>query len=315
MQQAGVSACLVKPVRQSRLIDCLGDVLKATGSPASAAAGARSDEPSFAGTAVATRTAHVRVLVAEDNVVNQRVVVRQLKKLGFSADAVSNGKEVLDALQRAPYDIILLDCQMPEVDGYEVARRIRQAPVPGAHRPTFKSQPYLIALTANALPGDRERCLGAGMNDYLTKPVQLESLEGVFQRALLKVEPNLRGRTAEAQDCPIDLSVIASLRELSEPGRPEPLVELIQLFLKDAHPKLERMHTALRGKDLTTLALVAHSLKGSASNLGARRLADFCAAMEKHAKASDLAESANILLETESEFHRVEAALVVEMHK
>ena len=314
MQQAGVSACLVKPVRQSRLIDCLGDVMKAT-CPDPAAAGPRSDEPSFAGTPAATRTANVRVLVAEDNVVNQRVVVRQLKKLGFNAHAVSNGREVLDALQRAPYDIILLDCQMPEVDGYEVARRIRKAPAGGEHGSTFKSDPYLIALTANALPGDRELCLGAGMNDYLTKPVQLESLEGVFQRALLKVGPNLRGRTAEAPECPIDLSVIAGLRELREPGRPEPLVELIQLFLKDAHPKLERMNSALRRKDLTTLALAAHSLKGSASNLGARRLADFCAAMEKYAKASDLAESANILLETESEFHRVEAALVVEMHK
>jgi two-component system, sensor histidine kinase and response regulator len=315
MQQAGVSACLVKPVRQSRLIDCLGDVMKATGPLPAAAGGARSNEPLFTRTPAGTRTAYVRVLVAEDNVVNQRVVLRQLKKLGFSADAVSNGKEVLDALQRVPYDIILLDCQMPEVDGYEVARRIRTAPGGSEHCSTFKSDPYLIALTANALPGDRELCLGAGMNDYLTKPVQLESLEGVFQRALLKVGPNLRGRTAEAPECPIDLSVIAGLRELSEPGRPEPLVELIQLFLKDAHPKLERMNSALRGKDLTTLALAAHSLKGSASNLGARRLADLCAAMEKHAKASDLAESANILLETESEFHRVEAALVVEMHK
>jgi HPt (histidine-containing phosphotransfer) domain-containing protein len=199
---------------------------------------------------------------------------------------------------------------MPEVDGYEVARRIRKEGCA-----TFKSEPYLIALTANALPGDRERCLSAGMNDYLTKPVVLEALEGVFQQAVLKVQPTLRGRSPEPVESPIDLSVIEGLRELSEPGQPEPLVELIELFLKDAHPKLDRMNSALERKDLTTLALAAHSLKGSASNLGARRLSELCATLEKWAKVPNLTESANILLETCSEFHRVEAALVAEMHR
>jgi CheY-like chemotaxis protein len=303
MEQAGVSACLVKPVRQSRLVDCLGDVIDVS-PPLRSITG-----PAKAVRATAAM-AYVRVLVAEDNVVNQRVIMRQLKKLGFSADAVSDGREVLDALKRAPYDILLLDCQMPEVDGYEVARRIRTEGCA-----TFKSEPYLIALTANALPGDRERCLGAGMNDYLTKPVQLESLEGVFQRALLKVKPAFKNRPALTVEAPIDVSVIAGLRELSEPGRPEPLLELIELFLKDAHPRLARMNSALAAKDLSALALAAHSLKGSASNLGARRLAELCATLEKHAKSSDLKESANLLLETQSEFHRVEAALVVETHK
>jgi two-component system, sensor histidine kinase and response regulator len=307
MQQAGVSACLVKPVRQSRLIDCVHDVLNA-GKPSSSAGASDVALPDATHGPAAAR--YVRVLVAEDNVVNQRVVMRQLKKLGFTADAVGNGKEVLEALQRVPYDIVLLDCQMPEVDGYEVARLIRKEGCAN-----FKSEPYLIALTANALPGDRERCLNAGMNDYLTKPVLLEALEGVFQRAVLKVQPLLRGRSAEAVESPIDLSVIGGLRELSEPGQPEPLLELIELFLKDAHPKLDRMNSALERKDFTTLALAAHSLKGSASNLGARRLSELCATLEKWAKVSDMTESANILLETFSEFHRVEAALVAETHK
>jgi two-component system sensor histidine kinase/response regulator len=304
MQQAGIAACLVKPVRQSRLIDCLWDVLKPGGKTVPVGM------PTTAtGTpAIPSAPKYVRVLVAEDNVVNQRVVVLQLKKLGFTANAVSNGKEVLEALQRAPYDIVLLDCQMPEVDGYEVARRIR---ADGAT--TFKSDPYLIALTANALPGDRERCLSAGMNDYLMKPVQLDSLEGVLQRALLKVQPALREKSAHAMESPIDVGVITGLRDL--PGRPEPLVELIELFLKDAQPKLERMNSALERKDFTSLALAAHSLKGSASNLGARRLADLCATLEKRAKATDLTEAANLLLETQGEFHRVEAALVVEIQK
>jgi CheY-like chemotaxis protein len=303
MQQVGVSACLVKPVRQSRLIDCATDVLNA---PGSGFAGSEVNEPVNGPVGMK----YVRVLVAEDNVVNQRVVVRQLKKLGFSADAVSNGREVLDALQRVPYDVVLLDCQMPEVDGYEVANCIRSD-----RNNTFKSHPYLIALTANALPGDRERCLSAGMNDYLTKPVQMDSLEGVFQRALLKMQPKLRGREMEGGEAAIDPAIVAGLRDLKEPDQPEPLRELVELFLKDARPKLERMHSALTGKDLTTLGLAAHSLKGSASNLGARRLAELCATLERRAKANDLTEAANLLLETRGEFHRVEAALVVEMQK
>jgi PAS domain S-box-containing protein len=301
MHQAGISACLVKPLRQSRLLDCLCDVMSATG-PVFAEAGG----PTHAHVSMK----RVRVLVAEDNVVNQRVVVRQLRKLGFNADAVANGREVIDALERVPYDIVLLDCQMPEIDGYDTARRIHSE---GLKR--FKSIPYLIALTANALPGDRERCLSAGMNDYLTKPVRLESLEGVLQRALLKVRPALRERVAEAAESVIDTSIISGLRELSEPGQTEPLREIVELFFKDAHPRLERMHSALEGKDFTALALAAHSLKGSASNLGAKRLAEWCATLEKRAKANDLTESANILLETVGEFHRVEAALVVELQK
>jgi CheY-like chemotaxis protein len=270
------------------------------------------------------------VLVAEDNIVNQRVVLTQLKRIGFTADAVANGREALDALRRAPYDVILMDCQMPEIDGYEAAARIRAEGLR-----TFKSEPYLIALTANALPGDRERCFAAGMNDYLLKPVRLESLEGVLQRAVLKVEPKLRSGAAtggvadfaNSVDAPLDREVIAGLRELDgpttgetssvEPNSPRPSVlrDLADLFLRDARPKLQRMGAALDRKDFSALGSIAHSLKGSASNLGARRLAEHCAALEKSTRAADAQGAEDLLHETTAEFHRVEAALVVEMQK
>ena len=323
MRQVGISACLVKPVRQSRLLDCISDVLKTSGTIETSGV-ASSPEPHFPLPAL-----RLRVLVAEDNIVNQRVVLTQLKRIGFTADAVANGREALDALRRAPYDIILMDCQMPEIDGYEAAARIRAEGLRA-----FKSEPYLIALTANALPGDRERCFAAGMNDYLLKPVRLESLEGVLQRALLKVEPKLRTDTAGREpgaadlvDPPLDREVIAGLRELDapasgearsvEPGSPSPSVlhDLADLFLRDARPKLQRMGAALNRKDFAALGSIAHSLKGSASNLGARRLAEFCATLEKSTRSSDAQTAEDLFHATTAEFHRVEAALVVEMQK
>jgi two-component system, sensor histidine kinase and response regulator len=305
LMAAGVSDCLVRPLRQARLFDCLVGLMKIpiarlTAGPSALAAPART----FAETA---RT--VRILLAEDNVPNQHVGLKQLKKLGYEADAVANGLEVLDALKRIPYDIILMDCQMPEMDGYEATRLIRQA------ESASTLGPYIIALTANALQGDREKCMAAGMNDYLTKPLHLSELENVLQRALLKVAPaGLGGAVLPLQEV-LDPTVIAGLRELREPNQPDPLKELIDLFLRDARPRLQKMEAALVDKDSAKLAAAAHSLKGSASNLGARRLSSLCATLENQAKSGDLPEAANILLDVKSEFDLVEETLVTEMQK
>jgi CheY-like chemotaxis protein len=117
----------------------------------------------------------VKILIAEDNPVNQKVAYRQLRKLGYAADAVANGQEVLTALKRIPYEIILMDCSMPEMDGYEATRQIRS----GRCGPNFA---HIIAMTANAMQGDRDKCLEAGMDDYISKPVRLEDLRAALQR-------------------------------------------------------------------------------------------------------------------------------------
>jgi len=314
MQATGISACLVKPVRQSRLAECLTDVMSTSGAttaqPLSEAEGS-----TFANQDLRAVAKGVRILLAEDNLVNQRVALKQLKKLGFSADAVSNGNEVLSALQRIPYDIIIMDCQMPELDGYEVTRRIRQGGSDSYIH--LKSAPYIIALTANALQGDRERCLALGMNDYLTKPLHLRDLEAVLQRALLRIQPPLPvalpASPADPKPESLDRSIINGLKELREPGQPDPFRELVELFLKDAHPRLLAMTEAAAAADLPKLALASHTLKGSASNLGARQLAMLCATLEKQAKAGEAADVTESLDAVKAEFEYVRTLLAAEL--
>ena len=184
LDAAGVDAYLVKPVKQSRLFDCLVNVLGRA-----AAEHAFSHHPHDArDTAAAPAAAEpaalrkTRILLAEDNIVNQKVALAQLKGLGFAADAVSNGFEVLSALKQVPYDIIFMDCQMPEMDGYEASRMIRQAEL----SPTpWKAPIHIVAMTANAMTGDREKCLAAGMDDYLSKPVRKPELRAALLKWIL----------------------------------------------------------------------------------------------------------------------------------
>ena len=182
---AGIAACLTKPVKQAELLRCLSEIL-ADDSPAKPGEGANppaATQPPPVSGAVLPPTKPFRVLLAEDNPVNQKVAVRQLRKLGYPAQAVANGLEVLEALRQTPYDLILMDCQMPEMDGYETTRRIRSDPRWQA-APLASRRPVIIAMTANAMQGDREQCLAAGMDDYLSKPIKMEELEAKLRRYL-----------------------------------------------------------------------------------------------------------------------------------
>ena len=169
---AGVAAYLVKPVRQARLLDCLESVLNQVHAltPTLSSSGTASDTPE------ASEVGELRILLAEDNSTNQKLALAQLRKLNFHADAVANGLEVLAAVTRKPYDVILMDCQMPELDGYEATREIRRREQDGEPRAGL-ARIHIIALTANAMQGDRETCLAAGMDDYLSKPIRLGELQ------------------------------------------------------------------------------------------------------------------------------------------
>jgi CheY-like chemotaxis protein/HPt (histidine-containing phosphotransfer) domain-containing protein len=241
--------------------------------------------------------------LAEDNAVNQKLALRQLQKLGYTAHPVSNGAEVLQELQRVSYDVVLMDCQMPEMDGYEVTRRVREfekqrsGPFPPV---------YIIAITAHALDGDRERCLSAGMNDYLTKPLHIAQLEAALDRAI-------RRRPAmERSEVVLDPVCIAGLKELREPGQADPLIELAELFNREADACVGRMETGLSQHDINATARAAHSLKGSANNLGANRLATICAGLEENARVSDWAQVGVQLGELKAQLERVRESLKAE---
>ena len=190
LKRAGIEAYLVKPVKQSRLFDCLvGAIHKETNGNATLNPGAAT--PAALHSKAVLPFENVRILLAEDNRVNQQVALGYLRKLGYHADSVANGAEVLEALKVVPYELILMDCQMPEMDGYEATHAIRQREKSLENLCEWKPPIYIIALTAHAMQGDREKCLEVGMNDYLSKPVRADELQGALERGKKAARINL----------------------------------------------------------------------------------------------------------------------------
>jgi two-component system, sensor histidine kinase and response regulator len=179
LKQLGIEAYLAKPVKQSRLLDCL---LSKVRSQSRIGAGAGVPASFASSSEIVHEFKKARILLAEDNFVNRKVALAQLGKMLYRADAVANGREVLRALLRIPYDVIIMDCQMPEMDGYEASEAIRQQENRSDSPCPWKSPVHIIALTARALQGERERCLAAGMDDYLSKPVRPAELQAALER-------------------------------------------------------------------------------------------------------------------------------------
>jgi CheY-like chemotaxis protein len=169
LRREGIESYLVKSVKEEPLREALRSLMGGSGRVP-----LRGVSRVSSGPAPARPARRLKVLIAEDNIVNQRVALRQVEKLGHSADVVSNGEEVIEALGRIAYDVILMDCQMPDMDGFEATRRIRR-------RHDSSASVRIVAMTANAMQGDREACLEAGMDDYVSKPVKIEHLEAALQ--------------------------------------------------------------------------------------------------------------------------------------
>ncbi len=279
---AGIEAHLQKPVKHARLIETMGLVLR-NRSRNSQAVILESGGHAKPAPKLLEHAREVRILLAEDNSVNQKVALRQLKKLGFSAEAVGNGLEALKVLDQHPYPIVLMDCQMPEMDGYEATRQIRNREQHRLYLPPAEKH-YIIAMTANALAGDRDECMAAGMSDYVSKPVRVEELGAALQRGLDWMEDQQSTLNHSINLTGFDTQTIETLRSLRIMGEDDPLAELVGLFLNDTPPRIDRIRSGLLSRDLMLVETNAHSIMGSAGNLGARRLAQNCARIVQFAR-------------------------------
>jgi PAS domain S-box-containing protein len=242
----------------------------------------------------------VRVLVAEDNPVNQRVALRLLQHLGYEADLAGNGLEALSAAQDKDYDLVLMDIQMPEMDGVQAAREL-------VRRRGDSGRPRIVAMTANAMPGDREAYIAAGMDGYVAKPIQIEELAATLGHA--SAMARLPPRPPGWQDEVLDHARLEHLRTMQDDSQPSLVRELIDMFLADSGGHVARMSDALHAGQASALRALAHRFLSMTQNIGARRLSDLCQEVERLAKAEQLDTAQRLLLEVVQERDRVHTAL------
>jgi|HubBroStandDraft_4_1064222.scaffolds.fasta_scaffold00533_2 PAS domain S-box-containing protein len=295
-QGAGIGAFLTKPARISDLYDCLATLLAPVQHESTEGAITEAVRYSFTEVAESVRA---RLLVVDDSPVNQRVAVRMLEKMGHVVDVADNGIGALAALGRVKYDAVLMDCQMPEMDGFEATREVRRRE--GSERHTI-----IIAMTAGAMAWDQDKCLAAGMDAYLSKPVMADKLASMIT---LWFDPETRrNHTLQGdQDSPglLDQSYVTGLREL---GTHE-FDKLVRLFLKDGQTRIDGLRAAQTAGDTSAMVKLAHSLKGSASSFGAGTLAARCGELQARARAADAAEDARMIDSVDAEFVLASAAL------
>jgi CheY-like chemotaxis protein/HPt (histidine-containing phosphotransfer) domain-containing protein len=266
-----IKGCVTKPVRRAQPHDCLVKVL-----------GLKERTPDLLHPPNNLATTDIpqqkRILLLEDDTVNQYVAQKLLKNLGCQADVAHNGLEAVETLMQQSYDLVFMDCQMPKLDGYAATARIRNLEGAARHTP-------IIAMTANAMTGDREKCLAAGIDDYLTKPIRLEALRDMLTRWLSSagsVNPSIHEPQhvqespmppiATTERSPIDSQMVAELQEIMG----ELFSQAVAAFCHDTTARLETLQAAVSRGDTEVVQRLAHTLKGSSSNLGLTVFAEIC---------------------------------------
>jgi PAS domain S-box-containing protein len=231
----------------------------------------------------------LRLLLAEDNVINQKVATRILSQMGYRPDVVQNGVEVLEALERQKYDVILMDIQMPDMDGLEATRQIRK-------RYTGPRRPWIIAMTANAMDSDRKNCFEAGMDGYLSKPVRIEALEAELTRS------------SENIGQAVDFSVLAKFGEMTGTGS-DAVRELVEIFSEETPQTLQQIRADVDRKQGQGISILAMQLGRACQNFGADRMQTLCSSLQAAGKGGDFAGAAEIVERLEDEFQTVKTTL------
>ena len=316
---AGFDAYLVKPIKQSTLLDTILNVMMAEPGHFNAdlSSNTQFEEAELPQKVEVPPTIQRTglILLAEDNPANQKLAMVQLYKLGYTAEVVVTGSQAVDAIKRNPgrYALAFMDIQMPEMDGFTATRRIRQMEVKtGTHIP-------IVAMTANAMQGDKEACLEAGMDDYVSKPVTMASLKQKLDQWVKKVMP----QPEESQAVPVvvarkvvlDQTMISGIRELQNEGEPDFLSELVDIFLRDSETTFAKIETALKTGNADSLKRAAHSLKGASGNLGGLQLYEMCGRVEQFARENKFEEARQLMPELRQLYKDTCEALVAEKEK
>jgi CheY-like chemotaxis protein len=261
-----------------------------------------------------------RVLIAEDNVVNQEVVREMLLSFGCEVQIAENGKKALDLLADSSFDLVFMDCQMPEMDGYEATRAIR---VKESNNGKEKRTP-IVALTAHALKGDRDRCLDAGMDDYLSKPLSQGDLTVVLERWTGKRKPQKQNASwVQEQIQPgedtngnrIDQKALDQIRQLDRDGSAGILQKVLQIYLDESSVLFNKVQQAIHERDFEGLRAAAHSLKSSSAQVGAQEFSEFCKEMETFGRREGIDGLEEIFPQARLEYEQVRNELLVELER
>ena len=295
-QKAGHPALLTKPIHQSPLFDCLAALFQ----------GDKSKKMDTRNTIPQLWKRDKHILLAEDNFTNRRVALAILEKIGLKVDLAENGIKAVEAIKTKKYDLVLMDIQMPEMDGIEATRRIRNE-----QSETDKSDIPIIAMTAHALNGDREKCLRAGMNDYVTKPITPENLAQVLQKWMpttpKKQEmPDHKPPSSETSTPQIFNKSALLERLLNDKKLAE---KVIDAFLEDIPTQMDKMKTSLAKQDASTVRRQAHSIKGASANVGGEILSSIAFLAEKAAEKGDLTSVERHILELQNSFNQLKEVM------
>jgi len=291
LAEAGVDACLVKPVKRARLYECLTGLSKGKGAAEAPAGQEPAPKPP-----IVLADHPLRILLAEDNLINQRVAVAQLKKLGYTPDVANNGVEAVEMSGQKTYDIILMDCQMPQMDGYEATEQIRLREHAEGRKPV-----HIVAMTANAMQGDREKCLAAQMNDYLSKPVRDTELKKALERAPLPEAAAAAG--AAADFVPPEVTndeELVDLERLEAAANEDPamLQELVDLYFAQAKDLMNGLRGAITAGSAKDVDHFAHKLVGASLACGMSAMVLPLRELERQGKEGHLTNAEALFAQT-----------------
>ena len=312
---AGFATCLTKPIKPTQLFESLVRVVSGLRTAPKPTPGNNKLDPKL------SNRLPLRVLLCDDNLINQKVATRVLGQMGYTAKVAGNGLEALKAIDDAMFDLIFMDVMMPEMDGLEATRQIRQRQNNRAAHPNYKPTMVIVAMTASAMPGDKEKCLAAGMDDYLSKPVRPEEMRAVIERWGEKAALDLATPKNDSAGATVKLLAqtetpmnhlpavdMDRLNEFTE-GNPENLTELATLYIKQTTQQLEQLQTAVKTSDVAGVRRIAHSCAGASATCGMKRIVPLLRELERQGEEGQLRNAPELFTQVMAEFDLIRTTL------